>query len=324
MAMAAGPPRVGERHRTKRSRVKHRAMHNGQATISRQRSGTVRERCAPAFAMVAIVALVTASCGTSAPRSGGSFLSYSKDSVIFLQFTISANALSGTGQYAYLPSGGTQVQTGNGVINGTVSGSSVTINDRGQTLGIGATVSGRFDGPNLVLSVAQQNGHLSALPFDPATIQRYDSILSSLQSLARRAAATQAAAAAAAAAADARAVCGGSCPSGLPVPPHGYVPIATFAPGSPAAAVTFAGRPLEVCFAASGNYVGMLTYEIGAPIDGPTPLLVEYGNAVSPSFDGCHADPGNDIGPTSVLVSTAPVAGVGGSGSWVVQIDQSS
>ncbi|MGD0219863.1 MAG: hypothetical protein ABSC73_05305 [Acidimicrobiales bacterium] len=109
-------------------------------------------------------------------------------------------------------------------------------------------------------------------------------------------------------------VCGTAC-SALPAVAAGYRAVAAFGPRSRSGVVDFANRPLEICFAVGSLAVGKLVYAIGSPIGGPMTLF----DVVDPdatATQGCVPDPGNDSGPKSVSITA------GGSGSWVVRIDQ--
>ncbi len=110
------------------------------------------------------------------------------------------------------------------------------------------------------------------------------------------------------------AVCGSGCPT-LPTVTNGYAPLAAFSPTSGSATVNFANRPLKICYAVGSLSVGKLTYQIGSPIGGSTLLFDDVG-ADATALQGCIFDPGNDSGPTSVVIAAS------GSGSWVVRIDQ--
>jgi hypothetical protein len=110
------------------------------------------------------------------------------------------------------------------------------------------------------------------------------------------------------------AACGAACPA-LPAVAAGYEPLAAFSPSSGSAVVDFANRPLEVCYAVGDLSVGKLTYKIGSPIGGPTTLFDDV-NQDATALQGCLPDPGNDSGPSTVLIAAS------GPGSWVVRIDE--
>ena len=55
----------------------------------------------------------------------------------------------------------------NGPIDGKISGSSVTINDENNVITTSGSVSGTFQGSDLVLAFPQQNGQLAPVQFSP-------------------------------------------------------------------------------------------------------------------------------------------------------------
>jgi hypothetical protein len=163
--------------------------------------------------VLAAAVLVLAACGSQNPSTSGpagtaapdastlpGYLATPPGWAIFLEYTLSGGHLTGTVQVAYLPSGGSRVRTGSGSIDGMVEGSAVTIDDVDAVMSNGGTLSGGFQGSNLVVSFPQQNGLLAAVEFIPASVAGYDRAVASLQSQAARTAAAQQAAAAAAAA----------------------------------------------------------------------------------------------------------------------------
>ncbi|MHB1554586.1 MAG: signal peptidase I [Acidimicrobiales bacterium] len=102
----------------------------------------------------------------------------------------------------------------------------------------------------------------------------------------------------------------------MPPPPVGYQILATLDNAHPTATVTFAERPLLVCYAITpGSSITTLAYRIGRPAS-TTPLLYSRVNDTAES--GCLRDPGNDLGDYPVVIRAT------GTGQWTVQIDQNT
>lgn len=275
-----------------------------------------------------LAAIGLAGCGSSSVVSGGSYLSSSRNYAILLQFTAANGKINGTVQYAYLSANSTKTSTSNGAITGTVSASSLTIDDVDNVLNIGGIASGTISGTGFELAIPQQDGQIGNVAFSPSSVASYNSAVAALQRQARRTAQAQAAAAAKAAATAhteavaaansmVRKVCRSACPSLLPTVAAGYQPLAAFGPNRVSATVNFNRAPLEICFAVASNSVKSLSYEIGTPFSGPTTIF-DASNGPLSFMQGCVADSGNDNGPTSVVVTP------GGTGSWVVRIDEQS
>jgi hypothetical protein len=106
--------------------------------------------------------------------------------------------ISGTVEFAYLSSDGSQLETANGPIDGRISGSSVTISDKNDVIMSSGNVSGTFEGSNLVLAFPQHSGQLAPVQFSPASVADYNKAVTTLQNEANQTAAAQQAAAAAA------------------------------------------------------------------------------------------------------------------------------
>ena len=183
-----------------------------------------------------LAAIGLASCGSPSVMSGGSYLSSSSSDSVLLQFTTSNGKINGTVQYAYLSANSTKVSTASGAISGTVSTSSITIDDPDNVLNIGGIISGTVSGNSFDLAIPQQDGQIANIQFSLARTANYNGAVAALQRQAKKNAATQAAAAAsAAAAAHAEAdvaansmdskVCDGACPSLLPTVAAGYQPL---------------------------------------------------------------------------------------------------
>ena len=144
----------------------------------------------------AATATTTTQASTDATALPG-YLAVPTNQVAFIEFTRSGGQISGTVQFAYLSSDGSQVETSDGPIDGKISGSSVTINDENNVITTSGSVSGTFQGSDLVLAFPQQNGQLTPISFSPASVADYNNALTTLQNQANQAASTQQAAAAA-------------------------------------------------------------------------------------------------------------------------------
>jgi len=175
------------------------ATQSGQKSTSATSTATLPPTTATTAATTTTQAPTTA-------RALPGYLATPTNQVVFLEFTPAGGQISGTVQFAYLSSDGTQVETANGPIDGKISGSSVTINDENEVITSSGSVSGTFEGSDLVLAFPQQNGELAPVQFSPASVAAYNNAVETLQVEANQAAtAQQAAAAAQQAAADAAA-----------------------------------------------------------------------------------------------------------------------
>jgi hypothetical protein len=167
------------------------ATQSGQKSTSTASTATMPPTTSTAAATTTTLAPTDA---TALPG----YLAVATNQVLFIEFTRSGDEISGTVQFAYLSSDGSQIETSNGPIDGKISVSSVAINDENSVITTSGRVSGTFQGSNLVLAFPQQNGQLAPVSFSPASVADYDNALSTLQNEANRTAAAQQAAAAAA------------------------------------------------------------------------------------------------------------------------------
>lgn len=86
----------------------------------------------------------------------------------------------------------------------------------------------------------------------------------------------------------------------LPATPSGWTRLATISGSrSQETNVTLHGVQLQICWVAKGGSIASLSYAIGTPANGPTPL---YGENGSQSTTGCLFDPGNDTGTETFAV----------------------
>jgi len=86
----------------------------------------------------------------------------------------------------------------------------------------------------------------------------------------------------------------------LPGTPPGWTRLATVSGSqSRQTNVVLHGVQLQICWVVKGGSVASLSYAIGSPANGPTPL---YGEDGSQSASGCLFDPGNDTGPEPFAV----------------------
>ena len=127
-----------------------------------------------------LMSLLFTSCGLpgSAPNS---FLSTSNTYVAFIQWTNKNGQLSGQLEEVSLSSNSSlQTQQTHAAFTGTLTGSQISLNF-GSFLGIPEIITGTFDGNTLTLTLPQQNGQLSSIVFDPASINDYNKAVSAFE-----------------------------------------------------------------------------------------------------------------------------------------------
>ena len=132
------------------------------------------------------------------------YLAYASNGVVFLQWTMSGDDLSGSLTQAYTGSGEpTNLKHESASFTGVVSGDSITLNFP-EGLGLSHTWTGAFSGDTLTMSYPAPDGSLSTLVFSPSTVADYNAALAAEQARVKlgQDAAAQASAAAAAAAAE--------------------------------------------------------------------------------------------------------------------------
>jgi len=164
------------------------ATQSGQKSASTTSTATVPPTTGTAAATTTTLAPTDA---TALPG----YLAVPTNQVAFIEFTRAGNQISGTVQFAYLSSNGSQMETNSGPIDGRISGSSVTISDENNVITSSGSVSGEFDGSQLVLAFPQQNGQLAQVVFSPASVSDYNKAAAALQDQAEQTAASQQAAA---------------------------------------------------------------------------------------------------------------------------------
>ena len=262
-------------------------------------------RPSPGGARVGATPTTSTTVLAQAPPGGG-WLSSSTSEVDYLSwsgaaagsFTGSLTRVRVAGQAPNLTSSSTEQ-----AVTGSLAGRQVALSVAGSPV-----VYGTLSGRGLAVEWPQSDGSFVQQAFVPVTGSGKDQAVRGL--------ALQAIDANAASAPP-------SCASGvcLPVPPApvGYVEVGRI--GSPTgqarAGVQFAGRPLELCFAAATTAVQRLTFEIGSSLfGGPTKMFDSSGgNLVT---NGCARDPGNDSDREQVTIRS------GGPGAYVVVVYQSA
>ena len=127
-----------------------------------------------------LMSLLFTSCGLpgTAPNS---FLSTSNTSIAFIQWTNNNGQLSGQLEEVSLSSNNSlQTQQTHAAFTGTLNGSQVSLNF-GSFLGIPEIITGTFDGNTLTLAIPEQNGQLSSVVFNPASIDDYNKVVSTFE-----------------------------------------------------------------------------------------------------------------------------------------------
>jgi len=100
----------------------------------------------------------------------------------------------------------------------------------------------------------------------------------------------------------------------LPATPNGWTRVTTITSSQSAEQdVTLYGVQLQICWVVKGGSVVSLSYAIGNPLAGPTPL---YGYDGSQNSSGCVFDPGNDTGSETFAVYES------GIGNYAVSLNE--
>lgn len=134
-------------------------------------------RSATRVAAGVVLAFAAAGCGSS-HNGPASYVDRAPNGGILVQWTRSGDKVSGTLSEAYIDrSDQTNLKTESDSFQGTISGSSVTL-DFNQGLGITTNWTGTLDGENLTLSYTSNDGSVQTLKFTPGTIDDYNSQVS--------------------------------------------------------------------------------------------------------------------------------------------------
>jgi len=109
------------------------------------------------------------------------YLAHASNGVVFLQWTRSADTLTGALTQAYTaPGDPTALKHDSATFTGVLSGGSVTLNFP-QGLGTSTTWSGTLNGDTLIMSFAAADGSLQTLTFTPGTVADYNTALAQVQ-----------------------------------------------------------------------------------------------------------------------------------------------
>lgn len=132
-----------------------------------------------------IVALIVAvaGCGSNASSQNGtaSFLATRSNAVIFIQWTRSGAAISGSIELTGPGSPpGTEVSTQQSAFTGTIAGGGLTLQLE-QTLYLATTLTGRIRGPGITLTFPGANNSLVPVTFAPDTTAAYNRAVHVLQ-----------------------------------------------------------------------------------------------------------------------------------------------
>lgn len=282
----------------------HRASASASQRLSAKTADSTTTARAPATTAPATTTAALAPATTVAQSVGYGYLAAGQSEVVFLQFTKAPGGEVTGSMYddslSASPPNET-VQSNTDSFTGTLAGSELTLNFNSAS----APVFGRLNSTTVRLELPQSDGSLAEVSFIKATPAQYDTALQRLQQTASSANQSVIAPV------NPSTACVQNCPK-LPAVPSGYYSVGVFSPSNPSDLVNFSNLPLQVCFAVSGS-INSLTYEIGSPSGGPT-TLYQGGSQTG----GCVSDPGNDSGLTNVTITA------GGSGMWLVQIDQAT
>lgn len=120
------------------------------------------------------------------------FLADLSNAVIFIQWTQTANAVSGTAQAVYLDSNGTATTPQREAVQGTIQGSNLTLNVTPDGLYGASDLTGTLEGSGFVVSIPNSQGALIPVTFSAGSVADYDTDLAVLDGQATQASNVQA------------------------------------------------------------------------------------------------------------------------------------